>query len=62
MSNGPKRRHSYRREHPRALARRVEVADKKVRIVGSNGGLLRTLAAASGVKSATPRVRSSDMF
>ena len=49
----------YRREHLRALAQRVEVAEKEVRIIGSKGDLLRTLAAASGVKSATPGVRSS---
>ena len=49
----------YRREHLRALAQRVEVAEKEVRIMGSKGDLLRTLAAASGVKSATPGVRSS---
>jgi site-specific DNA recombinase len=46
----------YRREHLRALAQRVEVAEKEVRIMGSKGDLLRTLAAASGVKSATPGV------
>ena len=49
----------YRREHLRALAQRVEVAEGEVRIMGSKGDLLRTLAAASGVKSATPGVRSS---
>ncbi len=49
----------YRREHLRALAQRVEVADKEVRIMGSKGDLLRTLATSSGVKSATPGVRSS---
>jgi site-specific DNA recombinase len=49
----------YRREHLRALAQRVEVAEKEVRIMGSKGDLLRTLAAASGVKSATPGARSS---
>ncbi len=49
----------YRRDHLRALAQRVEVAEKEVRIMGSKGDLLRTLAAASGVKSATPGVRSS---
>jgi site-specific DNA recombinase len=49
----------YRREHLRALAQRVEVADGEVRIMGSKGDLLRTLAAASGIKSATPGVRSS---
>ncbi len=49
----------YRRDHLRALAQRVEVADGEVRIMGLKGDLLRTLAAASGVKSATPGVRSS---
>jgi hypothetical protein len=49
----------YRREHLRALAQRVEVAEGEVRIMGSKGDLLRTLAAASGVKPATPGVRSS---
>ena len=49
----------YRRDHLRALAQRVEVADGEVRIMGSKGDLLRTLAAASGVKSATPGVRTS---
>jgi site-specific DNA recombinase len=49
----------YRREHLRAVAQRVEVADGEVRIMGSKGNLLRTLAAASGAKSATPGVRSS---
>jgi hypothetical protein len=46
----------YRREHLRALAQRVEVADGEVRIMGSKGDLLRTLATTSGVKSATPGV------
>ena len=49
----------YRRDHLRALAQRVEVADREVRIIGSRSNLLQTLAAASGVKSATPGVRSS---
>ena len=49
----------YRRDHLRALAQRVEVADGEVRIMGSKGGLLRTLAAAAGVKSPTVGVRSS---
>ncbi len=49
----------YRRDHLRALAQRVEVADKEVRIVGSKGDLLRTLAAVAGVTPATPDVRSS---
>ncbi len=47
-----------RHEHLRARAQRVEVAESDVRIMGSKGDLLRTLAAASGVKSATPGVRS----
>ena len=49
----------YRRDHLRALAQRVEVADKEVRIMGSKDDLLRTLAAVSGVKSAKIGVRSS---
>jgi hypothetical protein len=49
----------YRRDHLRALAQRVEAADGEVRIMGAKGDLLRTLAAALGVKSATPGVRSS---
>ena len=49
----------YRRDHLRALAQRVEVADGEVRIMGSKGDLLRTLAAGSGVKSGTVGVRSS---
>ena len=49
----------YRRDHLRALAQRVEVADHEVRIMGSKSDLLGTLAAISGVKSATVGVRSS---
>jgi site-specific DNA recombinase len=49
----------YRSDHLRALAQRVEVADREVRIMGSKSDLLRTLAAISGVKSATGGVRSS---
>jgi site-specific DNA recombinase len=49
----------YRRDHLRALALRVEVADKEVSIVGLKGDPFRSLAAASGVKSHTPGVRSS---
>ena len=49
----------YRRDHLRALAQRVEVADKEVRIMGSKGDLLRTLTAVSGVRSAVGGVRSS---
>ncbi len=36
----------YRRDHLRALAQRVEVADAEVRIMGSKSELLRTLVAA----------------
>lgn len=42
----------YRRDHLRALAQRVEVADKEVRITGSKSELLRTLVAASSAQSA----------
>lgn len=49
----------YRRDRLRALAQRVEVADREVRIIGSKSNLLQTLAAASGVKPAAPGVRSS---
>jgi hypothetical protein len=49
----------YRRDHLRALAQRVEVGDREVRIMGSKSDLLRTLAAISGVKSAATGVRSS---
>jgi len=49
----------YRREHLRAFAQRIEVADKEVRIMGSKSDLLRTLVAASGGKSAALGVHSS---
>jgi hypothetical protein len=49
----------YRRDHLRALAQRVEVADGEVRIIGSKSNLLHTLAAASGARLATFAVRSS---
>ena len=49
----------YRRDHLRAFAQRVEVADGEVRIMGSKSTLLRTLAASSGVKPATSGVPSS---
>jgi site-specific DNA recombinase len=42
-----------------ALAQRVEVDDREVRIMGSKSDLLRTLAAIFGAKSATGGVRSS---
>ena len=46
----------YRPEHLRVLAQRVKLAEKEVRIMGSKSDLLRTLAAASDVKPATPGV------
>ncbi len=46
----------YRRDHLRALAQRVEVAEGEVRIMGSLSELLRTLAASSGAKSAAGSV------
>jgi site-specific DNA recombinase len=42
----------YRRDHLRALAQRVEVNAKEVRIMGRKSELLRTLVAASGAKTA----------
>jgi hypothetical protein len=42
----------YRRDHLRALAQRVEVDAKEVRIMGSKSALLHTLVAASSAKSA----------
>jgi site-specific DNA recombinase len=42
----------YRRDHLRALAQRVEVDTKEVRIMGSKSALLRTLVAASSAKTA----------
>ncbi|WP_082407584.1 recombinase family protein [Mesorhizobium sp. 1M-11] len=49
----------YRRDHLRALAQRVEVADTEVRIMGSKSELLRTLVAASSGQSAAFGVHSS---
>jgi site-specific DNA recombinase len=49
----------YRRDHLRALAQRIEVDTKEVRIMGSKSELLRTLVAASRVKSAAFGVPSS---
>jgi hypothetical protein len=49
----------YRRDHLRALAQRVEVDAKEVRIMGSKSELLRTLVAASSVKTAAFGVPSS---
>jgi hypothetical protein len=48
-----------RRDHLRALAQRVEVDAKEVRIVGSKSVLLRTLAAVSSAKMAGFGVPSS---
>ena len=42
----------YRRDHLRALAQRVEVDEREVRIMGHKSALLRTLVAASGGKTA----------
>src|SRR6266853_2458129 len=42
----------YRRDHLRALAQRVEVDGKEIRIMGSKSELLRTLVAASSAKTA----------
>ena len=49
----------YRRDHLRALAQRVEVDAKEVRIMGSKSELLRTLIAASSAKTAGFGVPSS---
>lgn len=48
-----------RRDHLRALAQRVEVDQKELRIMGSKSALLRTLVAASSVKTAGSGVPSS---
>ena len=42
----------YRRDHLRALAQRIEVDAKEVRIMGSKSELLRTFVAASSAKTA----------
>ena len=42
----------YRRDRLRALAQRVEVDAKEIRIMGSKSALLRTLVAASSAKTA----------
>jgi site-specific DNA recombinase len=50
---------TYRRDHLRALAQRVEVVSKsEIRLMGSKTELLRTLAAAASVESAAAGVRS----
>lgn len=47
---------AFRRDHLRALAQRVEVADSEVRIMGSRVGLLRALTVAQGGQMAAPTV------
>jgi site-specific DNA recombinase len=49
----------YRRDHLRALAQRVEVDAKEIRIIGATSVLLRTLVAASSAKTAGFGVPSS---
>ncbi len=49
----------YRRDHLRALAQRIEVDQKELRIMGSKSALLRTLVAASSAKTAGFGVPSS---
>ncbi|NPV20370.1 hypothetical protein [Bradyrhizobium aeschynomenes] len=49
----------YRHDHLRALAQRVEVDQKELRIMGSEGALTLTLLAASSKKSAGFGVLSS---
>ena len=49
----------YRREHLRALAQRVEVAEREVRIMGSKSNLLRTLTGVSLGKTPAISVPSS---
>jgi site-specific DNA recombinase len=49
----------YRRDYLRALAQRVEVDAQELRIMGSKSVLLRTLVAASSVKTAGFGVPSS---
>ena len=48
-----------RRDHLRALAQRIEVADTEVHIMGSKPELLRALVAASGGKTGVAGVRRS---
>ncbi|MDH6269472.1 hypothetical protein M2360_004900 [Rhizobium sp. SG_E_25_P2] len=49
----------YRRDHLRAFAQRVEVADDGVRIMGTKSNLLQSLVAASSGETAAFAVRSS---
>jgi len=52
----------YRRDHLRALAQRVEVADREVRIMGSKSDLLRTLAAISDMAGGYERATANQVF
>ena len=49
----------YRRDHLRALAQRVKVADREVRIIGSKSNLLHTLTSASGARPGPFGMRGS---
>ena len=44
----------YRRDHLRALAQRIEVDKKELRIMGSKSVPLRTLVAAETARKAVP--------
>ncbi len=44
----------YRRDHLRALAQRVEVDEGEVRIIGSKGDLIRTLAGSADPMGQVP--------
>ena len=48
----------YRRDHLRAFAQRVEVAEHEVRIIGSHNELLRLLTSSNGAESAANDVRT----
>jgi hypothetical protein len=52
----------YRSDHLRALAQRIEVDQRELRIMGSKSALLRTLAAASRAKTAGFGVPNSEKF
>ena len=47
----------FRRDHLRAFAQRVEVAEHEVRIMGSHNELLRLLTSSKGVETAANDVR-----
>ena len=48
----------FRRDHLRALAHRVEVADQEIRIMGAHDKLIKALAASNGVGTAANGVRT----